>query len=196
MDATAVSLCKAIQGAQIGYVQSDEISLLLTDFDNVQTDAWFNGNLQKIVSISAAMATMAFSSQATVCGLPNTVTFDARAFTIPDREEVMNYFVWRQQDATRNSVQMVAQSLYSHKELHGKNNSELQEMIHAKGQNWDAYPPRHKRGAAIVKTSFTESRGFTPFEGNERHWWVADKNTPIFTQHREYLNERTPTPGY
>lgn len=189
MDRTTIELCKSIQGAQLGYVQSDEISLILTDFTDIHTEAWFNGNLQKTVSVAASIATMAFNAAVsrTLSATHNaTATFDARAFTIPDREEVMNYFIWRQQDATRNSVQMVAQSLYSHKELHNKNNSQLQEMIFQKGQNWDSYAPRNKRGSAIIRVASPE----------HRHEWIADDNTPIFTQDRDYLYDRIPVHGY
>ena len=106
-------------------------------------------------------------------------TFDARAFTIPDVIEVENYFIWRQQDASRNSVQMVAQSLYSHKELHGKNINALQELIHMKGQNWNDYPARCKRG------------GFVFYRGEK--WETVDP--PIFTQERAFLRELLPISG-
>lgn len=188
MDRTAIELCKSIQGVQFGYVQSDEISLVLTDFTDIHTEAWFNGNLQKTVSVAASIATMAFNEETRTqqTAFDPTATFDARAFTIPDREEVMNYFIWRQQDATRNSIQMVAQSLYSHKELHNKNNSQLQEMIFQKGQNWDCCSPRNKRGSAILRVTNPEYR----------HEWLADSNTPIFTQDRDYLYNRIPVHGY
>jgi len=177
MDRTAVALCENLQGVKLGYVQSDEISVILSDFDSITTEAWFNGNLQKMVSVAASVATMAFNEH--IRGTASsTATFDARAFTIPDREEVMNYLVWRQQDATRNSVQMLAQSLYSQKQLHGKNSSELQEMIFTAGKNWDAESPRFKRGSAIVKTGYG---------------WAADENTPVFTKNRSYLYQYIPT---
>lgn len=190
MDFTAISLCETIQGAQIGFVQSDEISIVVTDFADIQTEAWFNGNLQKIVSVAASVATAAFNNYISGAA-PSTATFDTRAFTIPDREEVLNYLIWRQQDATRNSVQQVAQSLYSHNELHGKNNSQLQEMIHQKGQNWDDYPPRNKRGVAIIKTPPVLFGAGRP-ESN----WITDLDTPVFTKNREYLNQRIPSHGY
>jgi tRNA(His) guanylyltransferase len=190
MDRTAIELCSSIQGVQIAYVQSDEISIITTDFDNIHTEAWFNGNLQKIVSISSSMATAAFNEEIIAqCSSTHSfksATFDARAFVIPDREEVLNYLIWRQQDATRNSIQMVAQSLYSHKELHGKNSSQLQEMIFRKGQNWDDYSIRNKRGHAIIRVATPE----------DRHKWIADTNTPIFTQDRDYLYNKIPVHGY
>jgi tRNA(His) guanylyltransferase len=191
MDRTAIVLCESLQGAKIGYVQSDEISIILTDFDAVGTEALFNGNLQKIVSVAASTATVAFN-EAIGLDAPPTATFDARAFTIPDREEVMNYLVWRQKDASRNSIQAVAQSFYSPAELHGKNNASLHQMIFDKGTNWDSYVPRLKRGAAIIKMSLPS--GCVVPAGNSN--WVADANTPIFTQNRTYLQTRIPEPGY
>lgn len=181
MDRTAVALCEEIQGAHIGFVQSDEISIVLSDVEHPKTEVWFDGNLQKIVSVAASMATMVFNRAAGDTGLNQSATFDARAFTIPDRQEVMNYLVWRQKDASRNSVQSVAQSLYSPAQLHGKNNASLQQLIFDKGINWDSYDPRYKRGAAIVKTPMC---------------WIADPETPIFTQDRNYLDTRIPVHGY
>jgi len=194
MDTTAIRLCEEIQGSNFAFVQSDEISLLMTDFETIHTDAWFNGNLQKIVSVAASTATAAFNAaireQTHEQFLPQA-TFDARAFVIPDKEEVLNYFVWRQQDATRNSIQAVAQSLYSQKELHGKNNSQLQEMIFQKGVNWNDYKPRYKRGGAIIKLPSPSG-----CEQGSQSRWEVDTETPIFTQVREYLADRTPHHGY
>ena len=201
MDRTGIELCKNIQGAQLGFVQSDEISIVVTDFESIQTDAWFNGNLQKIVSVAASLATAHFNvairgtqteqfiSSQTIPSSP--ATFDARVFTIPDREEVCNYLIWRQKDASRNSLQAVAQSLYSHNELHGKNNASLHDLIFRKGINWDDYAPRNKRGAAIVK-----NYNIAGCETPGRSEWETDPATPIFTQERDYLGERIPYPGY
>lgn len=156
MDQTAIKLCEEIQGAKFAYVQSDEISLLLTDFDSVKCDAWFNGNVQKITSVSASIATAAFNNgmylnENFMTNMNKVAYFDSRAFTIPDVVEVENYFIWRQKDAVRNSIQMVAQSLYSQKELNGKNLNEQQDMIWQKNQNWNNYSAREKRGGLICK---------------------------------------------
>src|ERR1017187_5561322 len=150
MDNTAIALCEQIPGAKLAYVQSDEISILLTDFDTIKTNAWFDGNVQKITSVSASIATVAFNNgmyldEEFMIAMSKVAYFDSRVFTIPDPTEVYNYFVWRQVDATRNSIQMGAQSMYSHKELHGKNTSELQELMFQKGVNWDKYPIGFKR---------------------------------------------------
>jgi tRNA(His) guanylyltransferase len=159
MDQTTKELCSNIQGARLGYVQSDEISILMTDFDEINTDAWFNGQVQKIVSVSASIATRIFNqhyvSAKTVYSSGilklKLAEFDSRVFCIPDRIEVENYFIWRQKDAVRNSIQMTAQSLYSHKELMGKSSNEQQEMIFQKGTNWNDMPDGFKRGRIIQK---------------------------------------------
>lgn len=174
MQETTKFLCKSIQGVKLGYVQSDEISLWLTDYDKITTEAWFDGNIQKITSISAAMASTYFSKKR-----GDTALFDSRIFTIPEIDEVINYFIWRQQDATRNSIQSLAQSLYSHKELHKKNTDELQELCFQKGHNWNDLPTYLKRGICCIKNSDAYNL--------ERPWWDVDTDIPIFTQDRTYL---------
>jgi len=154
MDETAVYMCKNVQGAQFAFVQSDEISILVTDFDKCTTDAWFDYNVQKMCSIGASLATAKFNSQYRES--PNCIgmaNFDCRVFVVPDPVEVENYFIWRQQDASRNSIQMVARSYYSHKELMNKTTPELHEMIYAEGDNWDNYPIGCKRGRLVVYDS-------------------------------------------
>lgn len=224
MDDTAIALCKGIQGIQMAYVQSDEISLLMTDFETIHTDAWFDGNIQKIVSVSASIATAAFNLEALISkqkevsgtfdeyGLRNSIKpayFDSRVFSIPDRQEVFNYFVWRQQDATRNSIQMGAQSLYSQKQLHGKNTSELQELMHQKGVNWNDYPVGFKRGRMILKEKIEKFLIVPPRFINQEEYVASEPSTtltgarlkwdsfgpPIFTQDTEYLKSRTPVIG-
>ena len=132
MQATTVYLCGNIMGAVLGFVESDEISLLLTDFSKNETEAYFDGNIQKMCSISSSMATAVFNNFRNMRDITKLAMFDARVFTIPDSTEVENYFIWRQNDATRNAIQMVAQSLYSHKELHKKNGNEKQQMLKLK----------------------------------------------------------------
>lgn len=117
-----------------------------------------------------------------------TATFDSRAFVLP-QDEVTNYFIWRQQDATRNSIQMVAQSLYSHKELQNKTCHDLQEMIFQKGINWNDYEPWKKHGICVRKNDMALIAG-----GKEilRGTWEPDFNTPVFTQDRDYINRLLP----
>ena len=133
----------------MAYTQSDEISLLLTDFETITTEAWFDGQVQKMVSVAASIATAKFNNvmhRLHIVPLDKLAFFDARAFTIPDSIEVENYFIWRQKDAMRNSLQMHAQSLYSHKELNGKSQANMHEMIHDKGENWNDLQEGFKRG--------------------------------------------------
>jgi tRNA(His) guanylyltransferase len=159
MDFATVNLCKEVQGVRFAYTQSDEISLLLTDFEGPQSEAWFDGNIQKIVSVAASIATVYFN-QAMITNLAHPLpmaNFDARVFTIPDPVEVANYFIWRQQDAVRNSIQMLAQSIFSHKELQNKNGIVLQEMCFQKGKNWNDVSVRNKRGGFVTKVKSTIS---------------------------------------
>lgn len=185
MDETACYLCKNIQGAKFAFVQSDEISILLTDFDSLTTSAWFDGNIQKMVSVSASLATAKFNELR-----PNKIAlFDSRVFTISSRVEVENYFIWRQQDATRNSISSVAQSLYSHKELNNVNSNQKQEMIFQKGINWNDYPSRMKRGGFIGKISIEKDEP-NPVPNTPivfRTVWV-DIECPIFTEDRGFLS--------
>jgi len=199
MDETAKYLCKNIQGAKLAFVQSDEISILVTDFDNINTSPWFNGNIQKIASVSASMATAKFNQLRLLREFSNAVTtpnfnpfdilsetklaeFDARAFTISFKSEVINYFIWRQQDTTRNSIFSVSQEYYSHNEVDGKNSLELQDMIFEKGVNWNDYSPRYKRGRIVLKDFFTKDFFAEP---GKFSWEVSEP--PIFTQDVDYL---------
>lgn len=134
------AVCKEISGAKIGYVQSDEISILLTDFDKLETEAYFDYNIQKIASVAASIAAVNFTNSYKRNGF-----FDCRCFNIP-KEEVVNYFLWRQKDWIRNSVSMLAQSVFSHKQLHGKSQSNMHEMLHERGINWASLPSYRKNG--------------------------------------------------
>jgi tRNA(His) 5'-end guanylyltransferase len=208
MNKTTEYLCQNIQGAKFGYVQSDEISILITDYDDISTHAWFDANLQKMASIAASLATAEFNRLRLIRKMNTTVAtagsileqfkhamFDARVFQIPYQEEVLNYFIWRQQDATRNSISSVAQSLYSTKELHGKKTNDMQEMIFQKGINWNDYKPREKRGSLIRKVEHVYARQGEPImdgktrviESYKRSKWEADPETPIFSQTKGYL---------
>jgi len=194
MQETMQYLCKNIQGVKLGYTQSDEITLILTDYDTLTTSAWFDYEVQKMCSISASMATMAFNkafSNNATQHMINCVTdfpyndvlikardkgamFDARVFNIP-KEEVTNLVYWRQLDATRNSIQMVGQAYFSHKELQNKTCNMIQDMLHEqKGINWNDYEVDKKRGSCCIKTE----------EG-----WIIDKNIPIFKgEGRNYID--------
>lgn len=197
MQETAKYLCKNIMGCKLAYTQSDEISLLLIDYERNETQPWFENNLQKIVSVAASMATMAFNkcfkeiTIATQCYDIDQIivytkhfdkaTFDARAFILP-KEEVCNYFIWRQQDASRNSIQMVAQSLFSHKQLQNKKCDQLQELMSQECNiNWSDYDTVYKRGSCVIKEQYQEG-------GTTRSHWIVDTEIPIFTQNRDYID--------
>jgi tRNA(His) guanylyltransferase len=209
MNATAAYLCKNIMGAKLAYVQSDEISIVITDFDDISTQAWFDNNLQKMCSVAASMATSEFNRLRTERFIRDkfnsgveTITplwfenlrklkqaeFDARVFQIPQKVEVLNYLIWRQQDAVRNSIASVAQSLYSPKELNGKNGNQQQEMIFQKGINWNDYDFREKRGGVITKVQVEITQGDVTFPRSK--WRLVE--TPIFTQDREFLENLIP----
>ena len=145
MENTAVYLLNNIQGAKCAFVQSDEISILITDFDRLNTDAWFGYSIQKMTSVSAAMASVTFTNEWGNIGL-----FDSRVFNIP-KEEVRNYFIWRQKDWTRNSIQMFARSYFSHKELYKKSTSDIHEMLYTKNMNWANLFSLYKNGLYIEK---------------------------------------------
>ena len=142
---TATRLFEQVQGAKLAYIQSDEISILLTDFDTLQTDAWFDYNLQKLCSVSAGYASVFFTDAYGKTGI-----FDCRAFNIP-KEEVCNYFIWRQKDWERNSLQMLARTHFSNNELHGKKSQDIHDMLHGIGVNWADLEDKYKNGSCIHK---------------------------------------------
>jgi len=194
MDEVAKYLCKNIQGCKFAYIQSDEISLLLTDWDTLTTDAWFDYNVQKMCSVSASMATSKFNEcrfYRYVLALalnPDSklklAEFDSRVFQVP-YSEINNYFLWRQQDATRNSIASVAQSMYSHKELFQKNTDQMQELIFQKGTNWNDYTPYFKRGRVVKKVEVISNEA-------TRSKWEVDTGIPVFSQSPDYLMSLIP----
>lgn len=190
-------LCKNIQGCVFGYTQSDEITLLLIDYQTLTTDAWFDYEVQKMCSVSASMATLAFNKyfKEAACDwfgnqcMPLSedkqrlwslycekssigAMFDSRVFNIP-KEEACNLIYWRQLDATRNSIQMVGQANFSHRELQCCSCNKIQDMLHEqRGINWNDFPTRWKRG-----TAWTRERG-------------VDYNMPILkSDGRKYVDD-------
>lgn len=188
MDATAAALCREMSGAAFAYTQSDEVSVLLSDFGAVGTQPWFGGVVQKMASIAASTATVAFNATYGINYDDATATFDARVFTIPDPAEVANYFLWRQRDCVRNSISMAAQAHFSHKRLHRVNTDQMQELLwQEKGVNWNDYPDGCKRGRVAVRktgdraVTYTDRR--TRQEMNTvalRSWWETEA-APHFT---------------
>jgi tRNA(His) 5'-end guanylyltransferase len=182
MQRTMKYLCENIQGAVFGYCQSDEITIILQDYATLTTDAWFDYQVQKMCSVAASMATMAFNRVfwdeynkwylcSNISSYPVSeeikklndiygtaaeagAMFDARCFNIP-KEEVCNLIYWRQIDATRNSIQMVGQANFSHDELQNKTCNDIQDMLMTqKGINWNNFPTHLKRGSACIKEEY------------------------------------------
>ena len=209
MDAATIELCKFLN-PKFAYTQSDEISLMFTDVDNIEADMIFDGKIQKLCSLSAGKVTAAFNKimlkmLALSKYTPNDLierlvsdrlpeidaVFDSRVFIIPDFREVSNYFVWRQQDCTRNSVSMAASANFKHGELEGKSSADKQEMLFLeKGINWNNYATKYKRGTIIRKCPIQVDG--QNGETVTRNKWLPDYNTPVFTQETEYLHKLIP----
>ena len=209
MQRTTKYLCENIQGCVFGYTQSDEITLILVDYKKLTSSAWFDYEIQKMCSIAASMATMAFNKyfyqealewyskmkpstladeQAVVAqfkvykqAAEKGAMFDARCFNIP-KEEVTNLVYWRQLDATRNSIQMVGQANFSHSELQDKTCNIIQDMLHEqRGINWNDYPTVCKRGTAVIKR---------PAAQEGRTEWFIDTEMPILkNEDRDYVDK-------
>lgn len=213
MQNTMKYLCENIQGAVFGYCQSDEITIILQDYATFTTDAWFDYQVQKICSVAASMATMAFNKFfeqyinsyydvescmrypedydpnelkliETYCKASSCgAMFDARCFNIP-KEEVCNLIYWRQIDATRNSIQMVGQANFSHEELQDKTCNDIQDMLMIqKGINWNDFPTHLKRGSACIKEEYYEGDAL-------RTRWIIDTEMPILKgENRKYVED-------
>ena len=204
MQETMKYLCENIQGCVLGYTQSDEITLILVDYKHLNSDAWFDYEVQKMCSIAASMATMAFNrifqekanewfSKVNDSIIDDAfklhslyfekidkgAMFDARVFNIP-KEEVANLIYWRQLDATRNSIQMVGQANFSHKELQNKSCNMIQDMLFQERDiNWNDFPTHLKRGSCCIRVE------------DGRSFWFIDKNIPIFKgEDRDYIEKR------
>jgi tRNA(His) 5'-end guanylyltransferase len=154
MEAGARAVSEEMQGFKCAYIQSDEASFLLTDYDALNTEAWFDYVQEKLVSISASVMTAAFNRYfhsneffpAPAEYKTRDAHFDARAFNVP-REEVVNYFLWRAKDWERNSVSMYCRAHFSHKEMHGQGMADQHEMLHALGLNWATdLTPKQRNG--------------------------------------------------
>ena len=208
MEYAAYRLCKEIEGSRYAYTQSDEISVLLVDYQTVSTEPWYGYRVMKMTSVAASICTAAFITAA-LKYLPDQLKkkgmpkFDARVFSLPP-EEVSNYFLWRSQDATRNSIQSIARSHFSQKQLHGKSCDVIQDMLFKeKGINWNDTPTRYKRGVSFYKvememtqiTSATEQKESDPTFFRKK--WVKDYDMPIITQDPLYVNQwAVPEPDY
>lgn len=230
MQNTAKYLCENIQNCKLSYQQSDEITLLLVDYDKLNTDCFFDYRVDKLCSIAASMATMVFNKffekyvdeyrfskwdgiskyedgtwgyiQTLLNAVDKGAMFDARCFNIP-KEEVTNNFYWRQLDASRNSIQMVGQANFSHKELQNKSCNDIQDMLMTqKNINWNDLPIYQKRGSCCIKEEYAvndngeEVKVDCVTDVDEpiksvtfRSRWIIDTEIPIFKgKGREYID--------
>lgn len=179
LDRAALHLCREMIGCRLAYGQSDEYSFLLCDCAGPDEPLWFDGNLQKIVSVSASLFTAAFQR---AFGGEKLAAFDSRVMVIAQRAEVEQYFLWRQLDASANSLNMLASAFYTHGELLGKSTSQKHEMLHAKGVNWAAEAADFKRGR-VVRQDLHAAGG-----------WVVDLEIPVFSRERDFLHALIPQP--
>ena len=204
MQETMRYLCRNIQGCVLGYTQSDEITLILVDYQSLDASAWFDYEVQKMCSIAASMATLAFAKAFQIeagrhlgteqdnsdycrtlqAAMEKGVMFDARVFNIP-KEEAANLLYWRQLDAIRNSILMLGQAHFSHKQVQGKSCAQVKELLLTeKGIDWEQLPLHLQRGSCCVKEIYSEA-------GVQRKRWSVDLHIPIFKgEGRDYINER------
>jgi len=165
---TTEYLINNIQGAVFGYTQSDEITLVLKDYDTFETEAWFGNNIQKIVSVSASTCSAFFNKQISeYTKVDKLATFDSRVFNV-SKEEVANVIIWRQKDIIRNSVQALGQYHLGHKVIQGLNNLEVMQKLYEAGVDILTIPKRFTHGIACTKDigidlelpTFTEDRNY------------------------------------
>lgn len=160
--------------AVCAYTQSDEISLIWHNDCQPQSEIWFNGRTFKMVSNLASLATLAFYRNVLAL-MPEYAerlpTFDARVYNVPTKQEAVNYLIWREWDATKNSITSATSCFYSHTEMFGKNSKDRQELLFAKGVNWNDYPSYFKRGT-YIRRKIVEK----PFSAAE-----LDKLPPLHT---------------
>ena len=226
MQDTAKYLCENIQGCVLAYTQSDEINLLLIDYQGLDSQAWFDNRIQKLTSAAASLATLEFNRRVAervrimrtmvfhrnypdnsnektheiakylkkFRATKNGATFAACAFNLP-QDEVTNFFYWRQQDAIRNSIQMVGQANFSHTELQHKSCEDIKQMLRDKSEAtggtikpWEDYPIFLQRGTCIIKNE--EVLDQNDPEICKRFYWDVDENVPIFKgDGRNYINK-------
>lgn len=170
MDQVALGLAQQIDGVRLAYVQSDEISLLLTDrlvdeIDSTDPDTpvqgfMFGGQVQKLVSIGAALASSLMNAARHGTVTDRLAIFDARVFTLPDMAAVERYFQWRQADARMNALGMAASARFSHRQLTGVPNTVRADMLRAVGADPDDLPLEFTEGRVVARGPITSSSTF------------------------------------
>jgi tRNA(His) 5'-end guanylyltransferase len=187
MNVVAEALCREIQGAQFAYTQSDEISLLLTDFQSLQSEPWFGGNVSKMLSVSASLASVTLYALRRGDYAPQ---FDCRVWTMTDPVEVANYFIWRQRDAVRNSIQMLAQHYYSPRSLNGRSTNELQDILFREQNiNWNDLDTGLKRGRVVEYRGHfpADPTGLSNLSSQDRENWQVVDAPHFSTSPKAYL---------
>ncbi|MCK4665916.1 tRNA(His) guanylyltransferase Thg1 family protein [Candidatus Dependentiae bacterium] len=193
MNDVAIALCKEVQNCRMAYVQSDEISLLL--YQKRDAHPWFGNEIQKITSITASIASSVYTRTFACYDNRNTVVaFDSRAFVMP-HNDVVNYFIWRQLDWMRNSVQMLARSHFSHNDLKNVSTTEMHELLLNKGVDWNEIKSYLRKGRTAIKVKSMEPLDDEynigdEIEYYERTRWTIDDNIPVFTKDRGYIESK------
>lgn len=191
MNTIGLRLCDEIQNCKLALLQSDEINFLV--YNGVDSTPWFGNEIQKICSISASLAAT-IGTKYMSDNIPNknkvAISFDSRAFIIPPKD-VVNYFIWRQQDWERNSLQMLTRKYYSQKDMENKGCEDMHEMLYTKGDNWNNLPTYLKRGRCIIKKPENILVDNKHFKGKVvRNKWTIDLDIPIFKEDRSYILQR------
>lgn len=191
MNTIGLKLCGEIQNCQLAYLQSDEISFLL--LHKPESETWFGNEVQKMCSISASLASTIATKYILefIPSKSNTeISFDSRVFIVP-KDDIVNYFIWRQKDWERNSLQMFSRYYYSQKELEGMKQEDMHNMLHDIGLNWNELFTYLKRGRCIIKEEQEIFVDNPHFKGNiVRNKWKVDHEIPIFTEDRNYILKR------
>lgn len=191
MSDTLLTVAENIEGCVFGYTQSDEMTFVLRNDQSFESEPWFGNRIQKICSVTSSMVTAVFNR----CGYWNKdAYFDTRVFAVPNEQEAINCLIWRQNDATKNSIS--ASCYYevakktgkktARKQMHGLNQKEQQELLFQEtGINWNDYPIRFKRGVGVYRVTKE-----LEIDGNlcVRSSWKVDNELPIFTQDTDFLN--------
>jgi len=195
MTVAGKAACEEIQGCQLAYIQSDEITFLVTDTASENTQSYFGYKTRKMNSIVASTVALEFYAELIFRRddlVDSRPRFDSRFWNVtPD--EVVNVFIWRQQDAMRNSVQMWARHHFSHKQVDGKSVAQMKEMLREIDADWDELPEDLQRGILLIKREFTEPVTFTVC-GQEkttmvtRKRWVAE-TAPLFVENKGLIAE-------
>lgn len=179
MNKTAQFLCKNVQGCKLAYVQSDEISLLITDFDTPNTtDLLYGGRLNKIQSILASLATSEFNKQYILYNLSkkvegdvcfaeiydtinsmNMCQFDCKAWVVPNENDAFAWFLFRNIDCVKNSKQQTAQNWCSHKELFNKDTDEqIDYLLKKHNIDWNSFDNDKKFGRFVYRIEKHEKK--------------------------------------